>query len=159
MKKILFILLTLFTLPVLSQVTGGTIANNGRLYTDSIIPIRTDTFPYSRVDTLDFGGTVIRNKNGTIIASPGGTGTLDQTLTAGNTSALGFGVSGASSIGTTTQDSKAILTLVSTTRGFLPPRMTTTQRTAISSPTTGLIVYDTTLDTQVIFNGANWEEL
>lgn len=159
MKKILFILLTLFTLPALSQVTGGTIANNGRLYTDSIIPITTATFPYSRVDTLDFGGTVIRNKNGTIIASPGGTGTLDQTLTAGNTSSLGFGVSGASSIGSTTQDSKAILTLVSTTRGFLPPRMTTAQRTAISSPTTGLIIYDTTLDTQVIFNGANWEEL
>lgn len=69
MKKILFILLTLFTLPALSQVTGGTIANNGRLYTDSIIPITTATFPYSRVDTLDFGGTVIRDKNGNIIKS------------------------------------------------------------------------------------------
>ena len=31
----------------------------------------------------------------------------------------------------------------STTKGFLPPRMTSTQRTAISSPAVGLIVYQT----------------
>ena len=37
----------------------------------------------------------------------------------------------------------AILDLTSTTAGFLPPRMTTTQRLAISNPAEGLIVYDT----------------
>jgi hypothetical protein len=35
------------------------------------------------------------------------------------------------------------LTVNSTTKGFLPPRMTTTQRTAISTPAVGLIVYQT----------------
>ena len=39
--------------------------------------------------------------------------------------------------------SSALLNLDSTTRGFLPPRMTSAQRTAISSPATGLIVYQT----------------
>lgn len=45
----------------------------------------------------------------------------------------------------TNHDLSAILEVNSTTQGFLPPRMTTTQRTAITSPADGLIVYDTTL--------------
>ena len=36
----------------------------------------------------------------------------------------------------------------STTQGFLPPRMTTTQRNAIATPAAGLIVYDTTENKQ-----------
>jgi hypothetical protein len=37
----------------------------------------------------------------------------------------------------------AQVTITSTTRGFLPPRMLQTQRTAIASPAVGLIVYQT----------------
>ena len=37
----------------------------------------------------------------------------------------------------------AVLEVVSTTKGFLPPRMTSAQRLAISSPATGLMVYQT----------------
>lgn len=37
----------------------------------------------------------------------------------------------------------AILELTSTTKGFLPPKMTSAQRTAISSPAVGLVVYQT----------------
>jgi hypothetical protein len=37
----------------------------------------------------------------------------------------------------------ALVTMNSTTRGFLPPRMLQTQRTAIASPAVGLIVYQT----------------
>lgn len=44
---------------------------------------------------------------------------------------------------TTTNTASSLVTLVSTTKGFLPPRMTSAQRTAISSPATGLIVYQT----------------
>ncbi len=39
--------------------------------------------------------------------------------------------------------SSAMLDVVSTDRGFLAPRMTTTQRDAISSPATGLLIYQT----------------
>jgi hypothetical protein len=46
-------------------------------------------------------------------------------------------------VGTTTDISSSILTLVSTTRGLLPPRMTEAQRIAISNPASGLIVYET----------------
>jgi hypothetical protein len=42
-----------------------------------------------------------------------------------------------------TADASAMLDVKSTTKGFLAPRMTAGQRTAISSPATGLIVYQT----------------
>ena len=41
-------------------------------------------------------------------------------------------------------------------KGFLLPRMTTTQRDAISSPATGLMVYDTTGNTLDVYNGTQW---
>lgn len=44
-------------------------------------------------------------------------------------------------------NSKAMLEVNSTGKGVLIPRMTTTQRNAISSPPQGLLVYDTTIDT------------
>lgn len=50
----------------------------------------------------------------------------------------------------------AVLEASSTTRGFLPPRMTTTQKNAISSPAAGLMVYDTTLSTMSFYNGVSW---
>jgi hypothetical protein len=46
-------------------------------------------------------------------------------------------------IGQLNPNVSAALDIVSTTRGFLPPRMTTTQRDAISSPPDGLQVYNT----------------
>ena len=39
----------------------------------------------------------------------------------------------------------AALEVESTTKGILPPRMTTTQKNNISAPATGLVVYDSTL--------------
>jgi hypothetical protein len=50
----------------------------------------------------------------------------------------------------------AILDMNSTTKGFLPPRMTTTQKNAITSPATGLMVYDTTLNLISVYNGTTW---
>jgi hypothetical protein len=47
----------------------------------------------------------------------------------------------------------------STTKGFLPPRMTTTQKNAISSPATGLQVYDTTLNQMSYYNGTTWTNI
>jgi len=44
-------------------------------------------------------------------------------------------------------DISAALDIVSTTKGFLPPRMTTAQRDLISSPATGLTLYNTTTNT------------
>ncbi len=46
-------------------------------------------------------------------------------------------------IGTATPNGSAQLDVTSTSRGFLPPRMTALQRAAITSPSTGLLVYQT----------------
>ena len=46
-------------------------------------------------------------------------------------------------VGTTTDVASSKVTISSTTQGFLPPRMTNAQRTAISSPAVGLMVYQT----------------
>src|SRR6185295_3669881 len=55
-----------------------------------------------------------------------------------------------------TPDSKAALEVNSTTKAFLPPRMTTTQRDAISSPTEGSVIYNTTTKELNRYNGTAW---
>lgn len=67
-------------------------------------------------------------------------------------------VKGATSIGTTAQAvASAALDVVSTTKGARPcPPMTQTQRDAITSPATGLCVYNSTTNAQNIYNGTAW---
>jgi hypothetical protein len=51
----------------------------------------------------------------------------------------------------------AMLALGSTTKGFLPPRMTTVQKNAIVAPPSGLLVYDTSLNKLCLFGASSWE--
>jgi hypothetical protein len=53
-------------------------------------------------------------------------------------------------------NASAILQADSTTQGFLPPRMTTTQRDAIGTPAAGLVIYNTTTNKLNVFTTA-WE--
>jgi hypothetical protein len=59
-------------------------------------------------------------------------------------------------IGTSSPHASAALQVTSTTRGFLPPRMTTIQRLAIAGPLNGLIVYDTDLERQYTYIDGVW---
>lgn len=63
---------------------------------------------------------------------------------------------GAVGIGTATPNTNAALDIVSTTKGVLMPRMTTTQKNAITSPSEGLEVYDLTLHQKSYWNGTTW---
>jgi hypothetical protein len=60
-------------------------------------------------------------------------------------------------IGTSSPDASAALELSATTKGFLPPRMTAAQRTAIGTPATGLMVYQTDGTTGLyVYSGSKW---
>ena len=59
-------------------------------------------------------------------------------------------------IGTSSPSASAKLEVASTTQGFLPPRLTTTQRDAITSPAEGLTIYNTTANCLQWWNGTLW---
>jgi len=61
-------------------------------------------------------------------------------------------------VGTTTPNASSALDITSTTKGLLMPRMTETQRDAISSPATGLMIYQTDGTAGFYYyNGSSWE--
>jgi uncharacterized protein (TIGR02145 family) len=63
-------------------------------------------------------------------------------------------------IGTTTPAASAQLDVSSTNKGFLPPRMTSAQRSAISSPINGLLVYQTDYPSGLYyFNDGVWSSV
>ena len=66
--------------------------------------------------------------------------------------------SGGTQIGNSTGsiNASAKLQVDSTTRGFLPPRMTTTQKNTIATPAAGLVVYDSTTKSPGYYDGTNW---
>jgi hypothetical protein len=53
-------------------------------------------------------------------------------------------------------DASAIMDLTSTTRGFLPPRMTTVEMNTIATPATGLMIYDITTNQWMGYDGTSW---
>jgi len=54
-------------------------------------------------------------------------------------------------------NNSAMLDVKSSSKGFLPPRMTTAQRDAISNPAEGLIIYNTDAKAVNVFNGVLWK--
>ncbi|MBF9222528.1 hypothetical protein I2H31_15600, partial [Hymenobacter sp. BT662] len=57
-------------------------------------------------------------------------------------------------------DASAVLDVVSTTQGFLPPRLTSAQRAAIASPAAGLMVYQTNGTRGIYYyDGTAWVNL
>lgn len=70
-----------------------------------------------------------------------------------------FGLSSADAqvaIGTSTPDESSLLELSSTTKGFLPPRMTSAQRDVIANPAEGLTIYNTDKKCLQFFDGRFW---
>ena len=53
----------------------------------------------------------------------------------------------------------AALQIDSTTKGFVPPRMTTAQKNLISSPLTGMVIYDTTLNKLCVRSTVAWQTI
>jgi hypothetical protein len=69
--------------------------------------------------------------------------------------AMTFIEDGSVGVGTTAPAANALFDIASTTKGFLPPRMTNAQRAAITA-TKGLIVVNTTNNAIAYNDGTNW---
>lgn len=84
----------------------------------------------------------------------------DGSLTLGSVNGTGVGQlnAGKGGFGTTSVVTTAQVQIDSTTKGFLPPRMTTAQKNAISSPAEGLMIYDTDLKKVCVYTTA-WETM
>jgi hypothetical protein len=75
---------------------------------------------------------------------------------------LGFTTYAQIGIGTTNPAATAALDIESTTKGLLIPRLTQTQRNAIQSPATGLMIFCTDCAAQgqpQFYNGASWNSM
>jgi hypothetical protein len=99
-------------------------------------------------------GIVGIDQNGTgsasrIYMADGGGSNYPIIINAGGFTFFNVGVG----IGTNTDIASAQLHVTSTTKGFLPPRMTTTQKNAIATPAAGLVVYDTDLNQLCTYDG------
>ena len=85
------------------------------------------------------------------LTTPNGTNTTQKSLIIDHNGTVG--------VGTDTPNLTALIDITSTTKGFLGPRMTTAERDAISSPATGLQVYNTTTNAINFYNGSSWQAL
>ena len=83
------------------------------------------------------------NQTNQIVIGNDAIGLGSNTVVLGNSSIIRTALRGQTSVNTDTVNASAQLQIDSTTRGFLPPRMTNAQRLAISSPAIGLMVYCT----------------
>jgi hypothetical protein len=102
---------------------------------------------------------------GTLPVANGGTGTTNGSIT--GTGALTFAAGGSNQnisitpsgtgsvgIGTSSPNTTAALDVTSTTKGFLPPRLSSVQRNDITNPTEGLVIYNSTKHCLEVYRGA-----
>jgi hypothetical protein len=118
------------------------------------------------ISRLNFSYNTTNTQTLSYISSDGGTGETKfwqssggyyTTFWANGTQRFILDTNGNTGFGTGTPDASALVDIASTTKGFLPPRMTKTQRDAISSPATGLVVYQTDNTPGIrVWNGSNW---
>jgi hypothetical protein len=161
------------TISLLVQNSAGTEAVKVRddgsvFYTSGYFNIQTSTVaaPSSGAQ-LNFNisgngpGMTITNQNGTTYRiGQYNTGNVLSIGDAGaGTPVFNINLSGNIGVGTTAPNATAILDITSTTKGVLFPRMTTTQKNAIASPATGLVVYDNTTNKLQCYNGSTWNDL
>jgi hypothetical protein len=98
------------------------------------------------------GNTYINNQSSSIVFAAVNTATADLHMIPGRQMNI-------NNTGSYTAQASALLQVDSTTKGVLFPRMTTILRDAISSPATGLVLYDTTTNKLQCYNGSTWNDL
>jgi len=132
------------TLTFSSSDSSVTINGTGSNTIDITVGASVNTNIFNTNGTLSGNRTVTQSGNS--LAFSGGDFTVDGTVLSVDNSQSAVGV------GVAAPDATAVLEVASTTKGFLFPRMTEAQRSAIGSPATGLMVYQTDGDEGVYIN-------
>ena len=101
------------------------------------------------VDCTENHSETARGSKMMFLVTPNATATPAIAMTIENTGNIGIGG---------TPNANAILDVTSTTKAFMPPRMTTAQKSAIATPTAGMVVYDSTLNKLCVYTTA-WETI
>jgi len=139
-------------------ITNGGITNNGTLTNNGNATI-TGTLGVTGATTLN--STLAVNSATTLSSTltTAGLTTLNGGLTNnGRLTNIGNAtITGTLSVSTVSPTSTpAVLELSSTTQGFLPPRLTTTQRDAITAPVEGLTIWNTLNKQLEVYDGSYW---
>lgn len=153
---------------LLSGGSIGTIMKAGSAYVDApqdkavvFYTPTTNTTVYLRVLTVSGGVTAYPPNPSTSYSSAwatiqqvGSSAIVNPWVLSGNDV---YNITGEVGIGTNAPASSALLDLSSSSKGVLIPRMTAAQKTAISSPTTGLLIFQTDASTGFYYyNGSSW---
>jgi len=159
------------TNPLVRLDIVGTAANQFRISdttadaTQKLSYITGRHYTNAQADVLHFLGTNGVSSN--TVSYGGGSGSLNSVTEhrfytgATNTTPTGtqrmtINSAGNIGIGVTSPNANAILDVTSTTKAFMPPRMTTAQKNAVASPTAGMVVYDTDMKGISFYNGTAW---
>jgi Repeat of unknown function (DUF5907) len=150
---------------LLGNATTATTAGNITATSNTTLTSLQNLNTVGTIATGVWNGTTIAVANGGTGSTNGSiTGSSALSFTAGGTnqnvslSPSGTGkivLNGNVGIGTASPNSSAALDVSSTTQMFYPPRMTTAQRDLISSPSTGGVIYNTTLNKLQVYTAGS----
>ena len=144
---------------LLNNTTGDNNSANGYY---SGAHITGGAFPNTQTDNSVYLGANTKaqadSQTNQIVIGYDATGLGSNSAILGNSSISLTALRGSVLVNTTTNISSSQLTVESVSKGFLPPRMTTTQKNAIGSPTAGLLVYDLTLNKMCVYS-TQWDTI
>ena len=143
----------------LSDVTTDATTKNGKIVIRPYTNANVDFLPFQAFsnatdNVVRLGGSSGNLNAATIISFY----TTANNNTVSGTERVRIDSSGNVGIGTTSPNANAILDVTSTTKAFMPPRMTTTQRDAIPSPTAGMVIYNSTTNKLNVYTTI-WEAI
>jgi len=149
-----------FNISTNSNVTNLTIKANTNAVLDSFVIADSGLIAPRTNATMWLRPTQTGNNNIVANRCAGcGTGSIFSANVGTSAPIFNMLSTGQMSIGAETPVSTAALDITSTTRGLLIPRMTTSERNAISTPASQLIVANTTTNTIDMYQNGNWSTI